>query len=266
MPDRHRLRAVGALAAALVIVGLAGVGARPAAASAATGSDDGLPGVPASSDQVVVVSAPSGGRPAMLTAVARSRPGEPWRRVLGPWPAEIGRGGLSAHRHEGDGSTPIGVFSVGSVLYGNAPRPGGLHLAYRRLACGDWWDEDPASARYNTFVAVPCATVPAFAAGSEALWTETVAYPYLAVLRFNADPVRRGVGGARSPGSGIFLHSWVGGPTDGCVAVRRAQLLAVLRWLRPAATPVVQIGVAPRYAGRRVSDLRNQDAQIAHVP
>ena len=269
MADGRGLGARGGLAAVLATVGLvamgpAGVGTAPA--RAAGGRDDGLPGVPARSDQVVVVSAPSAGRPAMLTAVARSRPGAPWRGVLGPWPAEIGRGGLSAHRHEGDGSTPIGVFSVGSALYGNAPPPGGLHLAYRRLACGDWWDEDPASPRYNTFVSVGCGTVPAFAAGSEALWTETVAYPYLAVLGFNVDPVRRGVGGARSPGSGIFLHSWVGGPTDGCVAVRRAQLLAVLRWLRPAATPVVQIGVAPRYGGRRVSDLRNQDAQIAHVP
>ncbi len=273
MGDPRRLRAVLAaalatgcaavLVAALAAVGLAGVGT--ATALAAVGRDDGLPGVPASSDQVIAVSPPGGGGPATLSAFARLHPGAGWRRVLGPWPAEIGRGGLSAHRHEGDGSTPIGVFSIGSVLYGNAPRPAGLHVAYRRLRCGDWWDEDPASPRYNTFVSVGCGTVPAFAAGSEALWTETVAYPYFAVLGFNADPVRRGVGGGRSPGSGIFLHSWVGGPTDGCVALRRAQLLRVLRWLRPAATPVVQIGVAPRYAGRGVSDLRTQDARIAHA-
>ena len=254
MPDRRRLGALVALvglAALLAIVGLAGVGTAPALA--AGGRDDGLPGVPGRSDQVIVVSPPGGGAPATLSAYARSRPGARWRRVLGPWPAEIGRGGLSADRHEGDGSTPIGVFSVGSVLYGNAPRPAGLHAAYRRLGCGDWWDEDPASPRYNTFVSVRCGVVPAFARGSEALWTETVAYPYLAVLGFNADPVRRGVG---APGSGIFLHGWVGGPTDGCVALHRAQLLRVLRWLRPAATPVIQIDVALRYAGAPASVLK----------
>ena len=315
MPDRRGLRVVVRLAAVLAAVGLAPTGTATALAAvslastgtatalaavglaptgtatalAAGGRDDGLPGVPARSDQVIAVSPPAGGGPATLSAYARSRSGSRsgarsgsrlgsrlgsrsgarggagWRRVLGPWPAEIGRGGLSAHRHEGDGSTPIGVFSIGAVLYGNAPRPTGLHAAYRRLRCGDWWDEDPTSPRYNTFVAVGCGTVPAFAAGSEALWTETVAYPYFAVLGFNVHPVRRGVGGARSPGSGIFLHSWVGGLTDGCVALHRAQLLRVLRWLRPAATPVVQIGVALRYAGRRVSDLRTRDAQIAHA-
>jgi len=34
-------------------------------------------------------------------------------------------------------------------------------------------------------------------------------------------------------GSGIFLHRQTGGPTAGCVSLREADLLAVLRWLRP---------------------------------
>ena len=86
----------------------------------------------------------------------------------------------------------------------------GLRERYRHLGCGDWWDEDPTSARYNRFVVVPCGVTPGFAAGSEALWTETVVYPYFAVIEFNAHPIRRGRG---APGSGIFLHSWEGAPT-----------------------------------------------------
>ncbi|MGH2883615.1 MAG: hypothetical protein ACRDPA_13115, partial [Solirubrobacteraceae bacterium] len=108
-----------------------------------------------------------------------------------------------------------------------------------RLVCGDWWDEDPYSPQYNRFVHVSCGVTPVFASRSEALWTETTAYPYFAVAQFNLDPVR---GGANAPGSGIFLHSWVGGATQGCLALRERQLLRVLSWLRPSAHPVIEIG------------------------
>jgi L,D-peptidoglycan transpeptidase YkuD (ErfK/YbiS/YcfS/YnhG family) len=115
-----------------------------------------------------------------------------------------------------------------------------MRQPYRRLGCGDWWDEDPASSRYNRFVVEPCGVTPRFAAGSEALWTETVAYPYLAVIEFNQHPIRRGPG---APGSGIFLHSWEGVSTAGCVAIHRSQLLTLLRWLAPARRPVIAISL-----------------------
>jgi L,D-peptidoglycan transpeptidase YkuD (ErfK/YbiS/YcfS/YnhG family) len=222
-------------------------------ARAASGVDTGLRAVPRSSRELIIVTAPRASATAgTLTAEVRSAPGARWRRVLGPWPAELGRRGLSAHRHEGDGTTPLGIFAIAPTLYGNAPRPRGLRAHYRRLSCGDWWDENPASARYNRFVAVPCGVTPGFAAGSEALWTETVAYPYLAVIEFNVHPIRRGRG---APGSGIFLHSWLDAPTAGCVAVHRSRLLSLLRWLTPSRLPVIAISViqgesrVPRLAG-----------------
>ena len=59
--------------------------------------------------------------------------------------------------------------------------------------CGDWWDEDPYSPGYNRFAHVPCGVGPGFAtAESEALWTETLAYPYLTVIRFNVNPTAGG--------------------------------------------------------------------------
>jgi len=152
---------------------------------------------------------------------------------------ETGYGHLRDARHEGDGSTPTGVFGIGSTMYGNDPDPAGLHYAYHRLVCGDWWDENPYSPRYNRFVHVPCGITPGFASRSEPLWTEKVAYAYFAVIRFNMDPT---IAGRLAPGSGIFLHSWVGGPTAGCVALPQSRLLDLLRWLRPAAHPVIEIG------------------------
>lgn len=211
-----------------------------AAATPATAAQ--LRHVPARARQLIVVSAPTlapRDHRATLRGYVRSGPDARWRLRFGPWRAEIGYGGLKRHRHEGDGSTPIGVYGLQTTLYGNRPEPGRLHLRYHHLVCGDWWDEDPYSSLYNRLVHVACGTTPAFASSSEALWTEKVAYPYFAVLRFNADPVR---GGAGAPGSGIFLHAWVGGATAGCVALRRARLLEVLRWLRPSRQPMVAIG------------------------
>jgi L,D-peptidoglycan transpeptidase YkuD (ErfK/YbiS/YcfS/YnhG family) len=164
-----------------------------------------------------------------------------WRRVLGPWASETGSGHLlsGAQRREGDHATPIGVYSFGATIYGNKPDPGGLHYRYHRLVCGDWWDEDPYSSEYSRFVHVPCGVTPSFAAWSEPLWTETLAYPYLAVIDFNTNPVSDG---ANAPGSGIFLHGWMSAPTEGCVALPVSRLLAVLRWLRPAQHPMIEIG------------------------
>ncbi|MFZ0976101.1 MAG: NlpC/P60 family protein [Solirubrobacteraceae bacterium] len=200
--------------------------------------------IPPSANQLIVVSSPTDDPPgylATLRVYQRAGRASPWRLVFGPWEAETGSGHLlsAGTRREGDHATPIGVFGIASTMYGNQPNPGGLHYDYHRLACGDWWDEDPYSPQYNRFVHVPCGVTPGFASWSEPLWTETVAYPYFAVAQFNMNPTR---GGANALGSGIFLHSWVGGATEGCVALSESQLLEVLRWLRPAKHPVIEIG------------------------
>jgi L,D-peptidoglycan transpeptidase YkuD (ErfK/YbiS/YcfS/YnhG family) len=228
-------------ATAALIAVTATVLAASGLARAASAVDTGLPAVPRSSRELIVVTASGVSSTAgTLTAEVRTSPGARWRPVLGPWPAELGRHGLSAHRREGDGTTPLGIFAIARTLYGNERRPAGLHEPYRHLGCGDWWDEDPTSPRYNRFVVAPCDVTPGFAAGSEALWTETVAYPYFAVIEFNAHPIVRG---RDAPGSGIFLHSWEDAPTAGCVAIHRSQLLSLLRWLVPRQRPVITISV-----------------------
>lgn len=170
--------------------------------------------------------------------------------MFGPWATETGSGHLvaAARRREGDHATPIGVFSFGHTIYGARPDPGGLHYPYHRLACGDWWDEDPYSPLYNRFVHVRCGVTPGFLPGSEALWTETLAYPYFMLLNFNVGPIHRGPG---ATGSAIFLHSWVYSATAGCVALPLTRLLGVLRWLRPSQHPVIEIGTDAELARLR---------------
>ncbi|MGO9973383.1 MAG: L,D-transpeptidase family protein [Solirubrobacteraceae bacterium] len=211
------------------------------------GHPAGLLQVPASADQLIVLASPTDDPPApgylaTLQTYQRTSATAPWRAVFPVWQAETGSGHLlpAADRREGDHATPIGVFGIGATMYGTEPNPGGLHYTYHQLVCGDWWDEDPYSQRYSQFVHVPCAVTPGFAAWSEALWTEGNAYPYLAVIDFNTGPI---VSGAAALGAGIFLHSWMGTATEGCVALPEGELLDVLRWLRPSQHPVIEIGL-----------------------
>jgi L,D-peptidoglycan transpeptidase YkuD (ErfK/YbiS/YcfS/YnhG family) len=152
--------------------------------------------------------------------------------VNGPWTAHLGPTGLSAHKREGDGATPAGSYRLGATVYGIAPDPG-VRLAYHRLVCGDWWDEDPGSPGYNTFRHVTCGTRPAFRGASEALWRISPQYRYFAVIEYNAHPVVPG------RGSAIFLHVSTGRPTAGCVSLPESQLLRLLRWLRPSPRPAI---------------------------
>jgi L,D-peptidoglycan transpeptidase YkuD (ErfK/YbiS/YcfS/YnhG family) len=227
-------------------VGVALVGATTAQA-APPPRDGARFAIPPRAEQLIVVSSPTADPPAPgylagFRVYQRVSPSSPWKPVFGPWQAETGSGHLIAiaQRREGDHATPLGVFGIGATMYGVEPDPGGLHYRYHQLVCGDWWDEDPYSAQYNRFVHVPCGETPDFSSWSEALWTEGNAYPYLAVIDFNTDPI---VSGPGALGSGIFLHSWVGTATEGCVALPEAELLDVLRWLRPRDRPVIEIAL-----------------------
>ena len=165
-----------------------------------------------------------------------------WEPVAGPWPGRIGENGFSNQHREGDGTTPTGMYSVGTVMYGNAPNPG-VHEQYVTLRCGDWWDEDPTSAEYNTFQQVPCDATPPFGGGSEALWKETAPYPSFAVIDFNTDPV------VPYAGSAIFFHADIGTATNGCVSVPLSDLDRALDWIQPSQDPAFVMGPAQEIAG-----------------
>ena len=152
--------------------------------------------------------------------------------------ALVGRNGLSAHHHEGDNTTPMGLFGFQSTMYGVLPNPG-VAYAYHRLVCGDWWDEQPSSPLYNHFVHVACGTKPDFGGGSEALWQTVPSYDYFAVIAYNRHPIVPG------KGSAIFLHVSTGQPTAGCVSIPVDELLRILRTLKPDMKPLIYIGVRP---------------------
>jgi L,D-peptidoglycan transpeptidase YkuD (ErfK/YbiS/YcfS/YnhG family) len=185
------------------------------------------------SGQLITVTSPSI-RSQSATLEFFVRRGGCFRLTDGPYPALVGRNGLSDHHHEGDDTTPIGLFALQSTMYGVLPNPG-VAYAYHRLVCGDWWDEQSSSALYNHFVHVPCGTKPNFGGDSEALWQNTPAYDYFAVIAYNRHPIVPG------NGSAIFLHVSTGRPTVGCVSIPVADLVRILRGLRPDMNPLIDI-------------------------
>src|SRR6476646_2450094 len=46
-----------------------------------------------------------------------------WLPASGPYTARVGKNGVRAHRREGDGSTPAGLFPIGRRMYGHSPNP-----------------------------------------------------------------------------------------------------------------------------------------------
>jgi L,D-peptidoglycan transpeptidase YkuD (ErfK/YbiS/YcfS/YnhG family) len=185
------------------------------------------------SGQLITVVAPTM-RSQNATLEFFVRQGGCFRLADGPYSALVGRNGLSAHHHEGDDTTPIGLFGFQSTMYGVLPNPG-VAYQYHHLVCGDWWDEQSSSALYNHFVHVSCGTKPDFGGGSEALWQTVPSYDYFAVIAYNHHPIVPG------KGSAIFLHVSSGQPTTGCVSLPVVDLLRVLRALRPNMNPLIDI-------------------------
>ncbi len=231
MPSRPQaLSTVAGVAVAVVLVGSV---ASARASGCPRNLAEALSSTGAASQLITVQASGSRSRVASLRLWRRQH--ACWLPASPTWPARLGYAGLSSHHREGDGTTPAGAFSLGTTVYGVGPDPG-TRYRYHRLVCGDWWDEDPASPDYNSFQHVPCAVRPPFGGASEALWTETAAYQHFLVVDYNIRP--------RIPGrgSGIFIHDDLGHPTNGCVSLPPPDLDALLRWLRPADSPLIVIG------------------------
>jgi L,D-peptidoglycan transpeptidase YkuD (ErfK/YbiS/YcfS/YnhG family) len=140
----------------------------------------------------------------------------------------IGRAGVIAAemKREGDGRSPVGVWTLRKVLYRpdvGAPRTA---LPTQPIAPDDGWCDDPGDPAYNRPVKLPRPT------SCEKLWRDDHMYDRVVVLGHNDDPPVPGMG------SCIFLHlAREGfGPTEGCVALAREDLEAVLQAAGPGDT------------------------------
>ncbi|WP_374575072.1 L,D-transpeptidase [Phenylobacterium sp.] len=138
----------------------------------------------------------------------------------------LGKGGVvaAADKREGDGASPLGVWTIRRVLYRpdrEAPPKTGLPV--QPIAPHDGWCDTPGDPAYNRPVRLP------YPASAEAMWRDDHVYDLVAILAHNDDP-------PVSPmGSAIFLHLARPdyAPTEGCVALSRDDLLALLAHAGP---------------------------------
>jgi L,D-peptidoglycan transpeptidase YkuD (ErfK/YbiS/YcfS/YnhG family) len=131
----------------------------------------------------------------------------------------IGPAGIRTLKREGDGATPAGVWPLRHVLY----RPDRMlrprtALPVHAISPDDGWCDDPRSAQYNKPVRLPCRF------SHERLWRDDHLYDLILVMGHNDDPPVRG------RGSAVFIHLRAadGGPTQGCIAFAKRDLLYLL--------------------------------------
>ncbi len=154
-----------------------------------------------------------------------------WDMVLTPsglrflgrtYPCSIGKGGLSRDKREGDGATPHGVHHIVGMLY-RPDRVARLTDWAEPIRPGDLWSDDAGDSDYNRKVRAP------YAPSHENLRRPDPLYDLILLTDWNwpkAIPGR---------GSAIFIHQWrrPGYPTEGCVALERADLHHIAPRIRP---------------------------------
>ena len=80
--------------------------------------------------------------------------------VFGPWTARVGYNGIAmpGRKREGDGRTPSGSYEF-SFFFG-VQRNLRFAFSFRHTHSYDYWDDDPASARYNEWANARTTPVP----------------------------------------------------------------------------------------------------------
>jgi len=132
----------------------------------------------------------------------------------------VGKNGFSAHKKEGDGCTPVGVFPLRECWYrADKMAMPETDLPLKIIYENDGWCDDPKAPDYNLPVKLP------YDFSHENLWREDDVYNLIVPLGYNDNPVVAG------KGSAIFMHlakpDYSG--TEGCVALKEPDLLEVLK-------------------------------------
>ena len=169
----------------------------------------------------VITAVPSGKTGAIVRAYLRTGDGWSLRFETSGF---FGRNGISGDKREGDGTTPMGVYTFGRA-FGVADDPGST-LPYTKVADNDVWVDDPASSMYNQWADANSPSRDWKSA--ERLIEYTEQYKFAVSINYNTAPVIPGLGSA------IFLHCSTGRPTAGCVSVPEPAMIFFLVFIDEA--------------------------------
>jgi D-alanyl-D-alanine dipeptidase len=196
---------------------------------------------------VVVVAANWNSTTGVLRAFERKSAGDQWKMrgpaiavVLGKKGLGWGRGmagadsGAKPRKIEGDNKVPAGVFRLGPV-FGYAPAKSArwVKLRYVPLTKNIEGVDDPRSRYYNRLVDRSKVAKVDWRS-SEQMRRDDHLYKWGVVVDHNPTAI---------PGAGslIFFHIWKNpsSPTAGCTAMPEKDLIRLIRWLDPAALPIL---------------------------
>lgn len=170
-----------------------------------------------------------------ITLYAMEKRGNEWQAVFEPFDAVIGRNGFApaGEKKEGDGRTPSGIYPLKMTFGYDANIE--TKMPYRQALADDIWVDDQNAEDYNLWVKKSKSR----AASYEIMKRDDNLYKYGIVIEYNINPVIKG------NGSAIFLHIWKSEsiPTAGCVAVSEEDIIKILGWLDPAASPLIITGI-----------------------
>lgn len=200
-----------------------------------------------STQLIVVTTADWSAVGGVLRRYERTTPAGPWRPAGNPLPVVVGRKGMGwgigaapvpAHssddpvKREGDLKSPAGIFHLGTAFGFAAKKPAGWKMPYLALTPSTECVDDSHSRFYNRVVERSAVT-PDWSS-SEHMRAVGEYYRWGVVVEQNASARPEG-------GSCVFLHIRGDGDegTEGCSAMAKGDVEAMLAWLRPTAKPML---------------------------
>ena len=208
------------------------------------------------SRQCLVVVAPSwNSRTGFLRAFERTGSGRDWKAEGAAIPVVLGKNGLAwggglvdakfagaPRKAEGDNKVPAGIFRLGPAFgYAAAGDAAWIKLRYIPLTKETEGVDDSRSRYYNKLVDRSKVARVDWRS-SEKMRREDNLYKWGVFVAHNA---------SAQPGAGscIFLHIWKNPSTatTGCTAMAERDLVQLLRWLDPAAHPLLVQMPAAQY-------------------
>ncbi|USG61437.1 L,D-transpeptidase family protein [Sneathiella marina] len=152
--------------------------------------------------------------------------GSQGKLVYGPleFDCALGKAGVTEEKREGDHATPVGRYLLRWLFY-RADKISNIQslLPQQKISTVDGWCDAPDHEHYNRYVRLP------FEHSHEKLWRDDDLYDLVIVLGHNDSPAVPGAG------SCIFIHVAQDqyGPTEGCVALKKTDLVELLAELDP---------------------------------
>jgi len=131
----------------------------------------------------------------------------------------IGKKGLKKNKIEGDGSTPVGLFSLGIVYY----RPDRIDkpntkLKIKKITKRMGWCNDANNKKYNKEILLSKKNK------GEKLFRYDRIYDLILVINYNTKKT------IKNKGSAIFIHLTKNyKPTLGCIVIQKNDLLVLLK-------------------------------------